>query len=453
MSETYEATFRWPHAGASDVIVTGTFDGWSCSHHLTKTPSGFFHGVFSVPWGDTVQYKYIVDGRWTTTDDQPTELDPLGNLNNVLRAPARSPTPRSALSSPVTPTESPVGKVNGFVETARLAVVGMVEAMAPGTTETPAETPVVEKSEPAPEPTPAPEEPAVEPTPEPEVTASEITAEAILPSSPAPVAPEVPIAVLPLSTEAPIEYTNGLPSADVSESKALETTIVEGSATLENAVELALTPAVIPLAAAPTLEDVSKPLESTIVEGSATAENAVTAAPPAPAVEPENQPSTHEPAPANGAVAETPATNGVASAEDKAPAVNGTNGSTTPKANGTPAPATPAKSTKSSTASPPGSAGNSPATTPSKEKRMRFPSLSARSLHARSRSSVDAAGELGEKNGSGNGHAKEASSPSSGKGSVASRLGGTERVKRRTSLFGKLKDVFHHPKPGAAESS
>ncbi|KAI9001145.1 immunoglobulin E-set, partial [Trametes punicea] len=78
-----------PHPGASDVIVTGSFDSWSCSHHLTRTPSGHFEGTIKVPWGETVQYKYIVDGRWTTTDDQPTELDPIGNLNNVLRAPAR----------------------------------------------------------------------------------------------------------------------------------------------------------------------------------------------------------------------------------------------------------------------------------------------------------------------------------------------------------------------------
>ncbi|KAI0829390.1 hypothetical protein BC628DRAFT_1337367 [Trametes gibbosa] len=431
MSESYEATFRWPHVGASDVIVTGTFDGrqWSCSHHLTKTPSGFFHGAFSVPWGDTIQYKYIVDGRWTTTDDQPTELDPMGNLNNVLRAPARSPPPRSVSPSPALPSaETPASKVNGFVETARLAVVGMVEAMAPGTTATPVETPVVETFEPISKLTPAPEEPVAAPAPERGASASETLSEAILPSSPAPVASEVPIPVLPLSTEAPIE-TVGLPSADVSESRPLETTIVEGSATLENAVETAPTPAIIPLAVEPTTADGSKPLKTTIVEGSATAETVTV---PAPAAEPENSPPTHEPALANGSAAEKPTTNGVAHAVDSAPAANNT-------APAPSAPATPAKSAKSST-TPPGS----PATTPGKEKRMRFPSLSSRSLHARSRSSVETAGELGETNG--NGHAKEGSSA---KGSLASRLGGTERVKRRTSLFGRLKDVFHHPKPEA----
>ena len=115
---------------------------WSCSHHLSKSPSGFFQGTAKIPWGETVQYKYIVDGRWTTTDDQPTELDPIGNLNNVLRTPARPPSPKPRPASPV--VEGVLGKVNGYVETARQAMVGMVEAMAPGTTQTPAETPVTE---------------------------------------------------------------------------------------------------------------------------------------------------------------------------------------------------------------------------------------------------------------------------------------------------------------------
>ncbi|KAI0366380.1 hypothetical protein BV20DRAFT_971893 [Pilatotrama ljubarskyi] len=464
MSEYYDATFRWPHPGASDVIVTGSFDGWSCSHHLNRTPSGRFEGTFQVPWGDTVQYKYIVDGRWTTTDDQPTELDNIGNLNNVLRAPARPPTPKPKAAPQPEPAPiqeekpaeetSTVGKVNGFVETARQAVVGMVEAIAPGTTETPAETPAAEKSEPA----PAPEKPVVEePTPapaptEPEPAVTEITTEAILPSSPAPVAPGVPVHVLPLSTEPPLE-TKSIPFADVSESKPLETTIVEGSTTAETAVEPAPAPAVVPVTE-PTVDatattapaaDVaaSKPLETTIVEGSTTAETAVPA--PAPAAESGAQPSTHAPARASGAP-EKPATNGVAPAAEKAPAVNGTNGASTPTpkaaTNGT-TPATPASPTK--TASPPGSNGTSPASTPAKEKRMRFPSLSSRSLHSRSRSSVESAGELGESaNGNGSGHGKEKS------GSVASRLGGTERQKRRTSLFGKIKDVFHHPKHEAS---
>ncbi|KAL1946643.1 hypothetical protein VTO73DRAFT_14747 [Trametes versicolor] len=421
MSESYEATFRWPHAGASDVIVTGTFDGWSCSHHLTKTPSGFFHGAFSVPWGDVVQYKYIVDGRWTTTDDQATELDPMGNLNNVLRAPARPPTPKSASPPPSPQAETTLGRVNGFVETAREAVVGMVEALAPGTTETPAATPVAEKFDPTPEPVSAPEEPLPEPS-APEASAPEITSEAVLPSEPAPVAPEVPVPVLPLSTEPALE-TLSVPIADVSESKPLETTIVEGSTTAETAVEpTPVIPVEAPAVVAPepTVDvSASAPIETTIVEGSTTAEAAAPA--PTAAAEPAVEPSTHTPAGANGVSEEKPATNGTT------PAMNGTNGTATPKPTAARTTSTNGASTK--TVTPPGSTGTSPATTPAKEKRMRFPSLSSRSLHSRSRSSVETPSELGE--------TKEKN------GTIASRLGSSERVKRRTSLFGKLKDVFH----------
>ncbi|KAI0334822.1 hypothetical protein GY45DRAFT_1317877 [Cubamyces sp. BRFM 1775] len=454
MPDSYEATFRWPHQGASDVIVTGSFDSWSCSHHLSKSPSGFFQGTIQIPWGETVQYKYIVDGRWTTTDDQPTELDPIGNLNNVLRTPARPPSPKPR---PVSPSaEGVLGKVNGYVETARQAMVGMVEAIAPGTTQTPAETPVteaparaLEASTPAVEVKPAPEpEPEPEPS-EPEQSATELVSEAVLPASPVPAAPEVPVPVLPLSTEAPSD-AGTLPSADVSESKPLETTIVEGSTTAETAVEstpavtLPLTseataaPTETPAPAADVVTDVaaSKPLETTIVEGSTTAETAVApAAAPVSSESAEEKPSTHTPAGVNGtSAAEKPSTNGTA---PPTPTKTTTNGTT---------PTTPAKGTPS----PPGSNGTSPASTPGKEKKaMRFPSLSSRrSAHARSRSSADSgvsssnAGEFGEVNGNGNGKEKN--------GSVASRLGGTERAKRRTSLFGKLKDVFHHKHEASA---
>ncbi|KZT74568.1 carbohydrate-binding module family 48 protein, partial [Daedalea quercina L-15889] len=76
-----------PSSDAQDVIVTGSFDGWSSSTHLTKTSSGF-EGTARVPYGAKVAYKYIVDGRWTTADGQPTEFDPVGNVNNVYSAPA-----------------------------------------------------------------------------------------------------------------------------------------------------------------------------------------------------------------------------------------------------------------------------------------------------------------------------------------------------------------------------
>lgn len=91
MDDLHEAEFSWPYSDASDVILTGSFDHWSCTMHLPKGTSGFVGNV-RVPWNEKVPYKFIVDGKWVTRNDRPTELDGAGNLNNVLIAPSK-PTP------------------------------------------------------------------------------------------------------------------------------------------------------------------------------------------------------------------------------------------------------------------------------------------------------------------------------------------------------------------------
>jgi hypothetical protein len=91
MDDLHEAEFSWPYGDASDVILTGSFDHWSCTMHLPKGASGFVGNV-RVPWNEKVPYKFIVDGKWVTRSDRPTELDGAGNLNNVLIAPSK-PTP------------------------------------------------------------------------------------------------------------------------------------------------------------------------------------------------------------------------------------------------------------------------------------------------------------------------------------------------------------------------
>lgn len=104
--------------------------------------------MVKIPWGQKVSYKYIVDGKWTTTDTQPTELDPMGNINNVYNAPAR-PTQTKATASqavlapsvvaatPIKNEVAPASKPNGVLTTAKETAVGMAEAIAP-TVEEPA---------------------------------------------------------------------------------------------------------------------------------------------------------------------------------------------------------------------------------------------------------------------------------------------------------------------------
>ncbi|KLO07489.1 hypothetical protein SCHPADRAFT_894616 [Schizopora paradoxa] len=88
MADSYDLTFVWPHTEPNDVVVTGTFDDWSSSLHLARTDSGF-EGKVSVPWGSKVVYKFRLDGDWIVLEDQPTEIDPIGNVNNMTYAPEK----------------------------------------------------------------------------------------------------------------------------------------------------------------------------------------------------------------------------------------------------------------------------------------------------------------------------------------------------------------------------
>ncbi|GJJ07397.1 hypothetical protein Clacol_001599 [Clathrus columnatus] len=87
MTDLHEASFVWPDTNPQDVILTGSFDQWSASIHLSKTITGF-EGKVKVPWEARVPYKFIVDGKWMTLRSQPEEFDNLGNLNNIYYSPS-----------------------------------------------------------------------------------------------------------------------------------------------------------------------------------------------------------------------------------------------------------------------------------------------------------------------------------------------------------------------------
>lgn len=42
-----------------------------------------------IPWEQKIKYKFIVDGKWLVHEDQPTEVDPGGFVNNIYIAPAK----------------------------------------------------------------------------------------------------------------------------------------------------------------------------------------------------------------------------------------------------------------------------------------------------------------------------------------------------------------------------
>ncbi|KAK7060264.1 Cruciform DNA binding protein [Paramarasmius palmivorus] len=109
MANLHQAVLEWPHGGANNVIVTGSFDQWSSSTRLTKQGSTF-KGAVSVPWNSKVVYKFIVDGQWLVNDREPTEWDNAGNLNNVYFSPEKP-------SEPVVPSAETAAPVpNGTVK-------------------------------------------------------------------------------------------------------------------------------------------------------------------------------------------------------------------------------------------------------------------------------------------------------------------------------------------------
>lgn len=64
------------------------YNKWTSSIHLVKVPTGF-EGTTQIPWEQKIKYKFIVDGIWLVHEDQPTEVDYGGFVNNTYTAPAK----------------------------------------------------------------------------------------------------------------------------------------------------------------------------------------------------------------------------------------------------------------------------------------------------------------------------------------------------------------------------
>ncbi|TFY80060.1 hypothetical protein EWM64_g3952 [Hericium alpestre] len=92
---------------------------WSSSVRLSRTSSGFEAPV-RIPWSDKIAFKFIVDGKWMTSDSAPTEADSSGFINNVYKAPPK-PAP-AAVETPPAPEavreESKATEAESTTETA-----------------------------------------------------------------------------------------------------------------------------------------------------------------------------------------------------------------------------------------------------------------------------------------------------------------------------------------------
>jgi glycogen synthase len=74
----------------STVEITGSFAAWSRKYPMVKN-GDMFECVVPLPAG-TYQYKFVVDGHWTSSPYEPTADDGTGNINNLIRV---EPSPRA----------------------------------------------------------------------------------------------------------------------------------------------------------------------------------------------------------------------------------------------------------------------------------------------------------------------------------------------------------------------
>ena len=82
-------TFRLPaeELGAETVSVLGDFNGWSAeAHPLKLRKNGSFSATISLKGGESYRFRYLVDGRSWSNDEQADDLAPnrFGSLDGVL---------------------------------------------------------------------------------------------------------------------------------------------------------------------------------------------------------------------------------------------------------------------------------------------------------------------------------------------------------------------------------
>jgi hypothetical protein len=74
--------FKWTHGGQR-VFLTGTFNNWA-KEGIPMVRSGQeFYQIIDVQKG-VHEYKFLVDGEWKFSLDQPVSQDISGNVNNVV---------------------------------------------------------------------------------------------------------------------------------------------------------------------------------------------------------------------------------------------------------------------------------------------------------------------------------------------------------------------------------
>ncbi|EAU84619.1 hypothetical protein CC1G_00138 [Coprinopsis cinerea okayama7 len=407
--DLYNMFFEWPSTEPHEVIVTGTFDQWARTKHLNKTARGFV-GTVKVPWGEKVKYKFVVDGRWMTLKGQPTEMDPGGYINNVFTVPQKPCIEPSPEEAPVeTPAVSPA-KPEAVEEKDTSAITSGSEAAAVSPPEAvekrASKIPIVFVPLNSPEhntvgssTAPSPPDYVLPPSPR----AAAVSAES-------PTVPAVPVEFhtalsSPIDKEPQVgsEPTEPeVPSAPVLQTEAEPK--VEDEAPADVSTESSEVPKLAEIAPAeepsPQVETPTEAREAPVVAANEDAAVPVNGTPPLSDVEKENEEQTGPLTPVESENVEA----SPASAQHEKESTAATASTVVNETPSTPTPK-PAEAPAASLPTPPA--------TPATPSRKTIP---------------------------------RASSPSPSFGSPKSKSGTISSRKKRSSIFGKLKGIFHHDK-------
>ena len=75
--------FQWKEGG-NNIIITGSFCGWSNRFAMTKNEKkNYYELMLYLPKGE-YQFKFIVDNIWKCSSYYPTVTDQNNNTNNIL---------------------------------------------------------------------------------------------------------------------------------------------------------------------------------------------------------------------------------------------------------------------------------------------------------------------------------------------------------------------------------
>lgn len=95
--------FKWTHGGQR-VALTGTFNDWAAEGIPMVRSGQEFYQVVEIPKG-VHEYKFLVDGEWKFSLDQPVLQDAGGNVNNVVDIQYYEKYEPAALRDPVEPDD------------------------------------------------------------------------------------------------------------------------------------------------------------------------------------------------------------------------------------------------------------------------------------------------------------------------------------------------------------